>query len=117
MLIGVWPEKHGVMSNDFSSNRYEDYPDFLTRLERVAPALNTFAAVDWLPLVTQTDGGHGGDSPEETTIFYLASGPSASRGRPAEPPTIVDVPVTALAHLGITLDPAWGLDGRAVGIR
>ncbi|MCJ7629722.1 MAG: alkaline phosphatase family protein, partial [Longimicrobiales bacterium] len=27
ILIGVWPEKHGVQSNDFSSNRYSEYPD------------------------------------------------------------------------------------------
>ncbi len=30
---------------------------------------------------------------------------------------IVDVAVTALTHLGITPDPAWELDGRAVGLR
>ena len=30
---------------------------------------------------------------------------------------IVDVAVTALAHLGVTLDPAWRLDGRVVGLR
>ena len=31
------------------------------------------------------EGGHGGESPEETTVFYLASGPSAVVGRPVEP--------------------------------
>lgn len=223
-LIGVWPDKHGVTNNDFTGKRYDLYPDFLTRIEQVRPELNTFAALDWLPLgadsaggpvigdapdekfvvdgYTQTwagadsavtaasvralrdsdpdalfvylghpdeasheagsigaeyrsaialadrhvgllldamrarpgfaredwlvlvstdhgrraDGGHGGDSPEEETIFLIVSGPSALRGRIAEPPAIVDVAVTALAHLGIAIDPAWGLDGRVVGL-
>ena len=224
MLIGVGPDKHGVVSNDFSSNRYGEYPDFLTRIEKVRPDLRTFAAVDWLPLGAQdaggpllsvaldlkvvvdgyelgwleadsvsvmatleelrhgdpdalflylgapdeishniggigeeyraaiatadrhvgrlvqavkarpdsshedwlilvsTDhgrtetGGHGGDSPEETTVFFLASGPSVLVGVPSPPPSIVDVPVTALTHLGIPVDAAWGLDGKEVGL-
>lgn len=225
ILIGVWPEKHGVLSNDFSTNRYPEYPDFLTRIESVAPGLNTFAAIDWLPLGTETDGGpligdavdrrvifdgyelgwleadsasveavleelrtgdpdalfvydgspdeishniggiggeyrdaiatadrqlgsmlaairarptyreedwlvlvctdhgrtetggHGGDSPEESNVFYLASGPSVLIGRPMEPPATVDLAVTALTHLGIEIDPDWGLDGRVVGLQ
>jgi len=51
MLTGVWPEKHGVRSNDFVAPRYDDYPDFLTRIEEVRPDLTTAAVVDWLPLV------------------------------------------------------------------
>jgi predicted AlkP superfamily pyrophosphatase or phosphodiesterase len=224
MLTGVGPEKHGVLSNDFSTNHYQDYPDFLTRIEAVMPEIRTFAAVDWLPLgggdsggplisddidekhlydgyelgwleadsvsvmatveeiqrrdsdalfvylgapdeishniggiggayrqaiatadrhvgrlvravkgrrnfsrenwliLVSTDhgrteaGGHGGDSPEETTVFFLASGPSAQVGEPQGPVSIMDVPVTALAHLGIDIDPAWSLDGRVVGV-
>ena len=91
---------------------------------RLVAALGARASVeeeDWLILVS-TDhgrteqGGHGGDSPEERTIFYLASGPSAAPGPIVEPVFIVDVAVTALTHLGIDIDPGWGLDGRAVGI-
>jgi len=224
LLTGVWPDKHGVTDNSFRGKRYDEYPDFLTRIERVRPELNTFAAIDWLPLGADADGGpvigdapdskfvvdgdvltwpgadsavvaasveqlrasdpdalfvylgnpdeashesgsigieyreaialadrhigmlldamrarptfadedwlilvstdhgrtaeggHGGDSPEESTIFYIVSGPSALLGAPAEPPRIVDVPVTALVHLGIAIDPAWQLDGRPVGL-
>ncbi|MCI0436509.1 MAG: alkaline phosphatase family protein [Gemmatimonadetes bacterium] len=81
-----------------------------------------FAQEDWLVLVStdhgrRTDGGHGGDSPEESTIFYIASGPATVRGTPARPPDIVDVAVTALAHAGLAIDPAWQLDGRIVGLR
>lgn len=82
----------------------------------------TYADEDWLILVStdhgrRADGGHGGDSAEESTIFYIASGPSAAVGRPATPPNVVDVAVTALVHLGIALDPAWELDGRPAGLR
>jgi arylsulfatase A-like enzyme len=225
MLIGVWPEQHGVTSNNFRENRYDEFPDFLTRIERVRPELGTFAVADWLPLVADNaggpligdepdvkivfngyelgwaeadersvalavehlragdpdamfvylgnpdetshqtrsigeeyraaialadhhvglllgairarptykeedwlvlmstdhgrlpDGGHGGDSEVERTILYLASGPSSARGTLPGTPEIVDVAVTALTHLGIEIDPAWKLDGRAVGLR
>lgn len=224
LLTGVWPAKHGVTDNDFTGERYDAYPDFLTRIEQVRPELATFAVVAWSPLgasesgrptisdrvdvkhvldgyelgwaeaddssvaiatghlgsadpaalfvylgnpdevsherqsigreyreaialadehvgrlvaavrarpgreqedwlvLVATDhgrtdrGGHGGDSPEERTIFYLASGASVRRGRPAGSVGIVDVAVTALAHLGIPADPGWRLDGSVVGL-
>ncbi|MDE2945214.1 MAG: alkaline phosphatase family protein [Gemmatimonadota bacterium] len=222
MLTGVWPEKHGVLDNGFAGRRYREHPDFLTRLERDRPDLDTFAAVDWMPLAVldgggpalsgaidtlvavdgyelgwaeadsviaaraaehlagadpdaafvylgnpdetshrhgsigleyreaitlsdrhvgwlmealrarssyeeedwlvlistdhgrREDGGHGGDSPEEMTIFILASG-AATRGwaAPGSGPTyIIDVPVTALEHVGILADADAGLDGE-----
>jgi arylsulfatase A-like enzyme len=225
LLTGVWPAKHGVIDNDFTGKNYGRYPDFLTRIEQVRPDLETFAALDWLPLGADSaggpvigdapdrkyvydgytlgwaeadsllvedairelrdgnpaagfvylgnpdevshqtnsigeayrsaialadrhvgmlvnairnrpgqasenwlilvstdhgrraDGGHGGDSPEEATIFFLASGAPAAKGTPTTPPAIVDVAVTALTHLGIAIDPAWQLDGHAVGLR
>lgn len=91
---------------------------------RLVEALGARASVeqeDWLILVSTdhgrtAQGGHGGDTPEERTIFYLASGPAAAPGPIVEPVFIVDVAVTALTHLGIEIDPGWGLDGRAVGI-
>ena len=57
MLIGVWMDKHGVLGNDFSSNRYEEFPDFLSRIESLEPDLSTFAVLDWPPLGTSQDGG------------------------------------------------------------
>ena len=85
-------------------------------------ARRTYAREDWLILVStdhgrRADGDHGGDTPEERTIFYLASGPSALRGAPVRPPEIVDVAVTALAHLGIPADTTWHLDGHVVGLK
>ena len=82
---------------------------------------------DWLVLVStdhgrREDGGHGGDSPEEMTIFILASGVGGSEGRsptadwpPPGPANIVDIAATALAHLGFEINQAWGLDGRPLG--
>ncbi len=225
MVTGVWADKHRVTGNDFSGNDYAAYPDFLSRLEQVNPAFQTFAVLDWPPLGVSAsggpmigdaidrkinidgdslgyraadslsvvaaaaylaqedpdaafvylgnidvvghdthslapayraaieaadaqvgalvaalrrrptfagedwlilmstdhgrrdDGGHGGVSPEERRIFYLAAGPSARKGTPADTVYIVDVAVTALAHLGVALDPAWRLDGKVVGLR
>ena len=65
----------------------------------------------------RADGGHGGDSPMEMTTFILVSGPGAAIGTPSQDTFIVDVAVTALTHLGIEIDPAWGLDGNVVGLR
>jgi predicted AlkP superfamily pyrophosphatase or phosphodiesterase len=76
---------------------------------------------DWLILVCTDhghidEGGHGGDSPEERTVFYLASGLSVTKGTLPPDVNIVDVAVTALAHLGIVIDPTWHLDGRVSGL-
>jgi len=81
----------------------------------------TFQEEDWLILVTTdhgrtAEGGHGGESPEETTVFFMASGPSADVGTPVDSPGSVDLVTTAFAHLGIPIDPAWELDGTVVGL-
>jgi predicted AlkP superfamily pyrophosphatase or phosphodiesterase len=82
----------------------------------------TYPQEDWLVVVStdhgrRPDGGHGGDSPEEMTTFILVSGPSVASDAPDRDTFIVDVGVTALAHLGIELDPAWGLDGQPWALR
>lgn len=223
MLTGVWPEKHGVLGNDFQANRYARYPDFLTRLEHVDSTFTTFAVVDWPPLggpasggpllspgidrmvvidgdslgyrvadslsvdaavraladpdldaafvylgdidvvghgygttgpeyrdaiewadsrvgmlvnavrsrpaferedwlvLVSTDhgqtdaGSHGGESAVERTAFLIASG-GAARAPQGGDVRIVDIAATALAHLGVAIDPAWDLDGRPVGL-
>ena len=225
MVIGARTDKHLVDGNDFTGNDYATYPDFLTRIERIRPELNTLAVLDWPPLGTtdsggpmfsdeidvkinfdgevdgyrmadslsveaaveqlrstdvdaafvylgdidvvahdtdsrspeykasieradaqvgrlldalrerstyadedwlilmSTDhgrndaGGHGGTSPSEKTIFFLASGPSVEPGTTDCPPNIVDVAATAYAHLGLGPDPDWNLDGRPRGLK
>ncbi|MFE9254757.1 alkaline phosphatase family protein [Streptomyces sp. NPDC006879] len=54
IATGVWPDKHGVRDNSFVGKNYSAHPDFLTRIENVAPDLNTYAAADWEP-ITSTD--------------------------------------------------------------
>jgi predicted AlkP superfamily pyrophosphatase or phosphodiesterase len=92
------------------------------RMIAAVQARPTFPAENWLVLVStdhgrRADGGHGGDSPVEMTTFILTSGPGAAVGAIDGETFIVDVAVTALTHLGIEIDPAWGLDGRPVGVR
>ncbi len=82
-----------------------------------------FADEDWLVIVCTDHGGvglgHGGGrkTPEIRDVFLIISGPSAKQQRLEEPTYQVDVVATALTHLGIPLDPAWKLDGRAVGLK
>lgn len=206
MATGVWPDKHNVVDNRFTTPRYGQYPDFLTRLEHegastaviatwdkipgtifssdvdtsitgkddeatVAAALSTmktqdpdamFVAFndvdaaghrlgarskkysaahalvdekvgrlmqqvdarrargeDWLVIVT-TDhghkmiGGHGGDSDRARATYVIANG----RGIAAQvrrDVKLVDVAPTVLAHHQLAVDPAWRLDGTAIG--
>ena len=222
MLTGVWPDKHGVTDNEFTGKRYDEFPDFLTRIEQVRPELATVAIADWMPLVRaeegsatisdavdvkhaldgyqlgwaeadgraaalavelltrsdpdalfvylghadeashehdsigeeyraaialadrqvgeivaavrarasfasedwlilcstdhgrRADGGHGGDSPEEMTIFVIASGAGSATAPIPNGVGIVDVAVTALTHLGLAIEPEWELDGKSL---
>ena len=78
----------------------------------------TFAQENWLVLVTTDHGGQGKDHqrgrkvPEINTVFTILSGPAVDKKRAATTSFIVDVPVTALAHLGIAVREDWKLDGR-----
>ena len=86
-------------------------------------ARTNYEQEDWLILVSTDHGGKGTSHsdghgvPEICTIFLIVSGPSAKQGRLESPTYVVDLPVTALVHLGVQLDPAWQLDGKAVGLR
>jgi hypothetical protein len=78
----------------------------------------SFPEERWTVLVT-TDhghvdaGGHGGTSDEERTVFVLAARPGEDLGgRELPRARLVDVAPTALAALGIPVDPAWDLDGE-----
>lgn len=81
----------------------------------------TYPKEDWLIVVSTDHGGsgkgHGQDTPEHRTIFVIVSGKSAERGAIEPAPVIVDIAPTVMQHLGITIDPKWGLDGKAVGLK
>ncbi|WP_405834670.1 alkaline phosphatase family protein [Streptomyces sp. NBC_01176] len=72
---------------------------------------------DWLIMITadhgHTDaGGHGGSSRPERQTFMIATGTGTAAGSVRYDVKMPDVAASALAHLGIAIDPAWGLDGR-----
>lgn len=82
----------------------------------------TYEQDDWLVMVTTDHGGlktktHGGDTPQELTVFIIAHGPSVAAGEIDGRPGVVDVAATALTHLGIAIDEKWDFDGRAVGLK
>ncbi|WP_219601709.1 alkaline phosphatase family protein [Nonomuraea indica] len=71
----------------------------------------------WTVLVTTDhghldEGGHGGVSAAERTVFVIAARLDEDLGGARlDAPRPVDVAPTALAALGIDPDPAWDLDG------
>ena len=114
---------------------------------RARPGL---AGEDWLVLIStdhgrREDGGHGGDSPEEMTIFILASGlgggvgtaggpgdwrgtrrvaretqgarATPPTGRRPEPAFIVDIAATASTTSASRSTRPGALDGRPLGSR
>ena len=81
----------------------------------------TYGDENWLILMStdhgrRDDGGHGGESELERTVLFLASGPSVMGFDGSQEASLLDVAVTALAHLGIEADPTWQLDGKVLGL-
>lgn len=96
--------------------------EHIGRIVRALRARPSYVSEDWLVLSStdhgrRSDGGHGGPSPEEMTIFILASGPPWAEMAAPDSAYIVDVAATALAHLGIEPPMEWELDGRALQAR
>jgi predicted AlkP superfamily pyrophosphatase or phosphodiesterase len=108
-------------------------PKYIEAIERVdrhvgelLAAMNgrkTLDQEDWLVLVTSDHGGRGKDHadghnvPEILNSFMIVSGRAGRRGKIEEQTYLVDVPVTALVHLGVKIDAAWKLDGVPRGLR
>ncbi|WP_405019992.1 alkaline phosphatase family protein [Kitasatospora sp. NBC_00070] len=78
-----------------------------------------YAQEDWLIMVTADHGhtptgGHGGSTWEERQTFVIANGGGLAAGSVRYDVRMVDIAPTALAHLGIAIDPAWSLDGAPI---
>ncbi|WP_395360769.1 alkaline phosphatase family protein [Streptomyces sp. YH02] len=92
---------------------------YVGRLWAAIKARPTYAEERWTVIVT-TDhghadaGGHGGSSIEERRTFVLAQGPGIAAGARPIDTRLVDVAATVFRQLGITPDPAWGLDGKPI---
>lgn len=81
-----------------------------------------YASENWLVLSSPDHGGagtvknqHGFPTAQEMRTFFISSGPAA-RPFPNAQVKIVDVAATVLHHLGISIDPAWNIDGRPVAV-
>jgi hypothetical protein len=109
-----------------SGNASQAYLDALhgvdTQVGEIVAAVKsraTYGDEDWLVMITAdhghtATGGHGGDSWDERQTFMIATGAGLPAGVTRYDVKMPDVAVSALHHLGVTVDPAWGLDGRAV---
>ncbi len=105
-------------------------PEYLSAIEtadgrvgQVLAALRTrptYPEEDWLIFALTDHGGLGKDHharvPECMTIFFFMNGHHVTPGEIDPPPRIVDVAATAMTYLGLAIDPAWSLDGQAVGL-
>lgn len=81
----------------------------------------TFATEDWLFIVTTDHGGiglgHGGQSPEERIIPFVASGGKVPKGViNREVIGQVAVPATVFRHLGLGIPATWGWESDAFQI-
>ncbi|MFI9003653.1 alkaline phosphatase family protein [Streptomyces sp. NPDC053541] len=106
-----------------ASQKYLDAIDVqdahLGRLLAAIRARPAYATERWTVIVAtdhgHTDaGGHGGSSIEERRTFVLAQGPGIAAGARPLDTRLVDVAATVFRQLGITPDPAWGLDGKPI---
>ncbi|WP_440311712.1 alkaline phosphatase family protein [Leucobacter chromiireducens] len=56
IATGVWPDKHNVVDNNFTAPKYDQYPDYLTRIEAAQPERSTSAIGTWGPISTTVFG-------------------------------------------------------------
>lgn len=96
------------------------YLDAVTRIDRlvgrIVAAVDARAAANpderWTILVTadhghRPEGGHGGQTPDETTNFVIARGPSFTPGTTSSSFSLVDITPTVLDLLDAPLDPVF----------
>lgn len=57
VATGVVPARHGVIDNDFSSYRFDEWPDIFTRLAQVDARARTYVGGGWAPLLRDDCGG------------------------------------------------------------
>jgi predicted AlkP superfamily pyrophosphatase or phosphodiesterase len=102
-------------------------PEYMKAIETVDQHVGTcldamrkrpnFTKEDWLVLVTADHGGlekkHGDQTPEERTVFLIASGSGYPHKVVDAPWGIVAIPPTVFQHLGIPVDTAWGWESPA----
>ena len=110
-----------------------DVPEYIVAIEmadarvgRIVEAVrhrSTYDKEEWLVIVSSDHGGHGNGHnshrhvvPAIRKVFLIVSGENAKRGEVEGQAYTVDVAATALAHMGVKIDPEWKLDGVPVGL-
>ncbi|MET4157242.1 alkaline phosphatase family protein [Agromyces sp. PvR057] len=105
-------------------------PQYKTTIEKLDAQVGELVAAieareaasdeDWLILASTDHGftgyGHGGDQHLTRMIWTLASGGDVPvSGTATRQWRQVDIAPTTLAHLGVDIDPEWGLEGVPIG--
>ena len=76
---------------------------------------------NWLTIFTSDHGGkgksHDGVGEEAMKVPLIMYGPAVRQGEILPNPTQVDIAPTILTHLGVPLNPQWGLDGKVIGLK
>jgi arylsulfatase A-like enzyme len=89
-------------------------------LGRLLEAIDARRAGEHRTVLVTTDhghldtGGHGGDTRAEREVFVILAEPGTPAGTRLDTPRLIDIAPTVLDRLGIPVDPAWGLQGRAL---
>jgi hypothetical protein len=80
----------------------------------------TFAAEDWLIVLTTDHGGlgfgHGPMDADNQTIWLVAAGAGIPQQILGPEVSHMDVHPTVMAHLGVWPEESWDLDGSVVGV-
>ncbi|MGX1696655.1 alkaline phosphatase family protein [Microbacterium keratanolyticum] len=82
IATGVWPDKHNVVDNSFADPHYDEYPDYLTRIEAADPAASNLVVGTWGPISQQVFGpavdlrvaGGNDAGTTQTVVDYLSAG-------------------------------------------
>lgn len=57
ILTGVLATDHGIMGNDFSPNRLDEFPDLVRQITAALPDVESYVSASWPPLVSSASGG------------------------------------------------------------
>ncbi len=110
---GFHPHASGYISE------IEEIDQQIGRLLTAVRSRQHYVTEQWLTLITSDhggtlDGSHGRDIPKHRYVPFIMHGPGVYHHEILPSPATVDVPNTALAHMGIKINPEWELDGRVI---
>ena len=112
---------HGTLARE-TLDYIEVIDGFIGELVSTIEGRSAFASEDWLILVgtdhgRTTAGGHGGTTPDEKWVYFLASGSGSAQGTSVSNASNVDFAATAITHMLGSVPAGWNLDGTARGLR